>query len=290
MEPLQASRTAVLVCQGRALAHARMAPGHFDDPSAMSLLTEPERAQVEAALSGVTPRAFAERIEFERLTAIADVMVPRTIAIDTAIRLRALPQLVILGAGLDGRAWRMGELVDTDVFEVDHPRSQDDKQTRVGQLDLVARSIRFVPADLTTDSLDAALDAAGHRRTVPTTWVCEGVIPYLVAADVETMMRAVARRSAPGSRLVVNYQARALTSTVGRVVAAVLARMARSRNPMAAEPWRSWWTPESMRHLLARNGFTVVDDDDLLTLASRLSLAVRSRRYLQHGRVAVADR
>jgi len=74
-------------------------------------------------------------------------MAPRTIAIDDAVRARLNPQLVILGAGLDGRAWRMGELAAVEVFKVDHPASQEDKRLRVGALQLKAKSIRFVALD-----------------------------------------------------------------------------------------------------------------------------------------------
>lgn len=43
------------------------------------------------------------------------MMAVRTIVIDEAAREAASPQVVILGAGLDGRAWRMPELKDASV-------------------------------------------------------------------------------------------------------------------------------------------------------------------------------
>jgi hypothetical protein len=65
--PRKASRTAVLVCQGRAAAHDRVAPGRFSDPVAMSLLRDDEQelvAQVrDAAPPSVTlglPRAAGD--------------------------------------------------------------------------------------------------------------------------------------------------------------------------------------------------------------------------------------
>src|SRR6266576_3103389 len=100
--------------------------------------------------------------------ACAEIIVPRTIAIDDAVRKRHSPQLVILGAGLDGRAWRMTELAGADVFEVDHPASQQDKRERAGDLRPLARSLRYVPVDFTRDRLDVALAAAGHQQSVPT--------------------------------------------------------------------------------------------------------------------------
>jgi hypothetical protein len=38
------------------------------------------------------------------------MMVARTLEIDNAVRRAQTPQVVILGAGLGGRAWRMAEL------------------------------------------------------------------------------------------------------------------------------------------------------------------------------------
>jgi hypothetical protein len=48
----------------------------------------------------------------------------RTVAIDSYLRealARGIRQVVILGAGLDGRAHRVRELTEADVFEVDPP-------------------------------------------------------------------------------------------------------------------------------------------------------------------------
>ena len=278
-----ASRTAVLVCQGRAVAHGRLAVGRFADPTAAVLLRGPELAGVERVRSGVVPQGWGARVEFEMLRASAEVMVPRTVAIDEAVRARPAPQVVILGAGLDGRAWRMPELADVEVFEVDHPSSQRDKRDRVGDLRALAGSVRFVPVDLTRDRLDAALASAGHQPAVATTWVWEGVVPYLRRAEVTATVEVVSDRSAAGSRLVVNYQSPALSAGVGRLAA-------RAMTALAGEPRRSSWTPAAMRELLAGHGFTVVSDEDLLTLAGKLPIPVRQRRSLATGHVAVADR
>lgn len=288
--PDEASRTAVLVCEGRAVAQDRFAVGRFDDPTAMRLLREDERGSVLRARSGAAPKAWRDRIEFEMLRANAEVMVPRTVAIDDAVSERPAAQVVILGAGLDGRAWRMRGLATVDVFEVDHPASQRDKRDRVGELRPLARSLRFVPVDFTGDDLDGALATAGHDASAPTTWVWEGVVPYLTPAEVEASARVVSRRSGAGSRLVVNYQAPAVSARIGRRLAGLLATLAGRPDPLAREPQRSAWTPAAMRGLLSGNGFAVVGDDDLLSVAEGLGMPVRNRRSLRVGRVVVADR
>jgi methyltransferase (TIGR00027 family) len=289
MEARAASQTAVLVCQGRAAAHDRAAPGRFADPTAMALLRDDERVPVEQVRAGTTPEGWGERVPFEMVRACAEIMVPRTIAIDDAVRERHAPQLVILGAGLDGRAWRMGELADVDVFEVDHPASQQDKRDRLGGLSPLSGTLRYVPVDFTHDRLDAALDVAGHQRATPTTWAWEGVVPYLSRADVDDTAAVVSARSAPGSRLVVNYQSPAMSAAGGRLVARAMAALAGRSSPWASEPRRSSWTPGGMRELLTRHGLAVVCDNDLLTLAEQLPV-VKQRRSLRTGRVAIADK
>jgi hypothetical protein len=61
----QGSRTAVLVCQGRAAAQDRIAVGRFCDPVAIELLRADERRVVEQVRSGAAPKGFAARMTFE---------------------------------------------------------------------------------------------------------------------------------------------------------------------------------------------------------------------------------
>jgi methyltransferase (TIGR00027 family) len=202
------------------------------------------------------------------------------VAIDEAIRAAASSQVVILGAGLDGRAWRMPELAGSTVFEVDHPDSQRVKRERAASLRQVAREVRFVPVDFARDRLEDALGSAGHDPARQTTWVWEGVVMYLERADIEATLRVVEARSAPGSRLVVVYQS---PSIIRKVVGIVLGWL--------GEPFRSSFTADGMRTLLAGFGFTVVQDDDLASIATRLSAAsAKETRLLQDMRIATAER
>ncbi|WP_330180018.1 class I SAM-dependent methyltransferase [Nocardia sp. NBC_01503] len=290
MAERKASRTAVLVCQGRAVADGRMAVGRFSDPVAVELLTAPERVLVEQVRSGVAPQVFGDRIEYGLLSGVSETLATRTVTIDDALRDRGNTQLVILGAGLDARAWRMKELADATVFEVDQPASQQDKRQRLGERTLLAGSVRFVPVDFATDSLDAALAAAGHDTTRATTWIWEGVVNYLTREQIAATAAVVAARSAPGSRFIITYPAPSVRNTLGRRIVRPLWALARRQNPIADEPMRSTWTPERMRELLDANGFEVVTDIDQLTVAQELDLAVERGPFLRSGRIVVADR
>ncbi|MFF7981011.1 class I SAM-dependent methyltransferase [Streptomyces sp. NPDC007901] len=296
-----ASRTAVLVCQGRAVADGTMATGRFADPVAVRLLRAAERAPVDEVRAGRVPQGWQARVAYESVRACAEVVVPRSVAIDDALRARPAGQLVILGAGLDTRAWRLPELARTDVWEVDHPASQQDKRDRLADAaplsggpgedgpgtpepTAVARSVRFTPVDFAVDDLGAALDAAGHDPSAPTVWLWEGVVPYLTRDEVRTTVAALAARTASGSALVVNYQAPSARATVGRRLARVLGSSVTS-----GEPWRSLWRPRRMAALLAEYGLRVVVDDDLLALAHTLGSPAQRRSSLRSGRVAVAE-
>ncbi|MFI0966564.1 class I SAM-dependent methyltransferase [Streptomyces sp. NPDC021080] len=296
-----ASRTAVLVCQGRAVADGRVAAGRFSDPVAVRLLRAEERVPVDEVRTGVPPEGWQARSRYESVRACAEVMVPRTVAIDEALRTHVTRQLVILGAGLDTRAWRLPELARTDVWEVDHPASQRDKRARLAEaaqevrglqesgrpaveLPVVARSVRFTPVDFSVDDLGAALDGAGHAPSVPTAWLWEGVVPYLTRDEVRATVAALAARTAPGSVLVVNYQTPSARASVGRLLTRVIGGAITS-----GEPWRSLWKPQQMASLLAEHGLRVVSDHDLQSLTHALGGSAPRRTSLRSGRVALAE-
>src|SRR5436190_19616518 len=101
-----ASETAAIVCMGRAIAHGRTVVD-FSDPTAMALLSSEQQSEVERIRQGPSPKGWRARFRYEHLMSESQLMVARTVAIDREVRDAALPQVVILGAGLDGRAWRM---------------------------------------------------------------------------------------------------------------------------------------------------------------------------------------
>jgi methyltransferase (TIGR00027 family) len=280
MQTGRESQTAVMVCMGRAMADGRPDAAGFTDPTALALLPEPARQRVQRFRSGEVPRTLRGRFEHVFMDRRSKMMVARTIAIDEAVRAAASPQVVILGAGLDGRAWRMAELRDVTVFEVDHPDSQREKRARAAALTQVARDVRFVPVDFTRDRLDDALAAAGHDPARATTWIWEGVVMYLTRADIEATLAVVAGRSAPGSRLIVLYLSPALIS---RLVGFLVRRL--------GEPFRSAFTPEQMSALLAKHRFAVIRDESLPVIGARLSPEIaQATRVMKHMHIATAAR
>jgi methyltransferase (TIGR00027 family) len=147
-----------------------------------------------------------------------------------------------------------------------------------------------VPVDFGRDRLGEALAAAGHRADRATTWVWEGVVPYLTEAEVAATVTAVAASSAPNSRLIVNFQMPALLTKLGRLAARALMASTGRSSVWANEPWRSTWTPAAMARLLTRHDYTVTRDGDLLEAAGALATPVRHTTSLRNSRVMVADR
>ncbi len=279
MKEGQASRTAELVCMGRALAHLHRDVPRFSDPTARTLLSAEARARVDAAARGEA-RRLRDRIGAAYLERQAALMIVRTVVIDDAVREAEHRQLVILGAGLDGRAWRMPELADVTVFEVDHPDTQRVKRERLAELAPRAKDVRFVAVDFTRDSLDVELARAGHDPTKRTTWIWEGVVMYLTPADVEATLRVIASRSAKGSRLAANYHAFGLLyHVIGAAVRAL------------GEPLRSRYTPETWRRTVERFGFRVRSDESLAEAARAFGPSLAATvKPMTHLRIAIADR
>lgn len=278
MQPGQASQTAILVCMARAVAHGKTTETRFSDPTALALLPDEARARVERHRSGVEPASTRERLERALLDRRSQMMVARTVEIDEAVRHAATPQVVILGAGLDGRAWRMPELDGAVVFEVDHPDSQRMKRERVSAMLPSAKEVRFVAVDFTRDSLADALAAAGHDATLPTTWIWEGVVMYLTPAEVEKTLALVAPRSAPGSCLVILYTA---PSLMMNIVGLFVRRL--------GEPFRSRFTPAEMRTLLEKHGFAVERDESIPRIGAAMTPEIAAgTKVMKHVRVVTA--
>ncbi|HYV98700.1 MAG TPA: SAM-dependent methyltransferase [Gemmatimonadaceae bacterium] len=273
------SRTAHLVAFGRAVADAGVTHVKgFRDPTAREFLTEKgERSLAKLEQLARQPNRGAR---FEMTRSMGDLMALRTSAIDAAVRdavAGGARQLVILGAGYDGRAWRMPELAGVSVFEVDHPATQREKRARVSKLPAAIGTVAFVPIDFERESLANVLAMAGHNPAVPTCWIWEGVVMYLTRDAMRATLGAVAKWSAPGSTLIVNYH-----TIVRRRLLAQIILMA------IGEPQKSAWTPEQMAADLDAAGFRVVDDTGMQDWNARFAGGRARVDRSAYMRIAVA--
>ena len=250
----RASLTAGVVAFGRGVG-VRDATA---DPTAPELLAAPLGALVRATNTGLpigrALRALARAGSF----GLVDHVTLRTAAIDRAVQrsvTRGCRQLVVLGAGLDGRAWRLDALADAAVFEVDHPATQRKKRDRVAALRPRAASVRFVGVDFERERISDRLQACGHDASRPTFWIWEGVTMYLDPAATAATLEDIARRSAAGSGLAMTYMHPEVTPPQ-------LGRLSRLLFTAVGEPLIGHLTPREVAAMLEGAGFEVTADDD----------------------------
>ena len=255
------STTATMVAFWRSLADTgtTTVPG-FADPQARSLL--PDGAWQWAFQRVLRRTSLPADPLRESLTPWVDMMAMRVAFIDQAVRAEPTPQVVILGAGLDTRAWRLDCLEGTRVFEVDHPATQAYKRRKAPTLGPPRCAHTWVAVDLERDDLVAALQAAGHRANVPTTWIWEGVVMYLDDDALRRSLAAIFQSSASGSSLLLHYH-----------------EPEGSRRPAALRRLVFGWLREPQIGLRSRQqvqrevtdaGFTVIEDAGAIEQAARL--------------------
>ena len=278
MKPGRSSRTAHLVSLGRALADAGLSHvAGFHDPTARIFLSEKGRRSF--AKTEQAAREGARGVAVDMARVMADVIALRTSAIDRAVRdaiARGATQLVILGAGYDGRAWRLPELDGVMVFEVDHPATQGDKRAHVAELPPAIATVSFVSVDFESEPLGPALECAGHDRSSPTCWIWEGVVMYLTRDAMHATLAAIAERSARASTLIVNYH-----TLHRRFLARLMFRL-------IGEPQISAWTPEQLAADLRSAGFGVCEDSGMTDWNDRFAHGAAHVDRASYMRIAVA--
>jgi methyltransferase (TIGR00027 family) len=164
-------------------------------------------------------------------------------------------QVVLLGAGLDSRGFRLDGLGDCQLFELDHPDTQAFKRTQAASLSPRAKSIAFVPVDFDRDDLGQTLAAAGHRADEPSAWICEGVIAYLKPAVTANVLREVGAASAPGSYVALSYVTplRAGKGAASKALVALLLRQ-------LGERAQGFVSKSTVHELLTSFGMTPLED------------------------------
>ncbi|NJP65423.1 class I SAM-dependent methyltransferase [Streptomyces spiramenti] len=110
-------------------------------------------------------------------------------------------QVVLLGAGLDTRAFRLDRPADSVVYEVDRAGVLAFKERVLDGLAATPRGGRVpVPVDLREDWV-TALTGAGFDPTEPSVWFAEGLLFYLPAAAETYLVDTVDRLTTEGSSL-----------------------------------------------------------------------------------------
>jgi methyltransferase (TIGR00027 family) len=214
--PTGVGTTALGVASARALESQRE-DRLFDDPLAAAFLAgadwqQPDPADIEAGRRS-------------RLGAMAAWVVARTRFLDDLLldaAAQGVRQVVLLGAGLDSRAFRLPWPEGTRLFELDHPEMLSFKQRVLDEEGAEPTTERItIPVDLREDWV-SALRQAGFDDRAASAWVVEGLLVYLDEEAVDRLMREITSLSAPGSRIGITASSKgsidAWRDTVGEAV------------------------------------------------------------------------
>ena len=128
-------------------------------------------------------------------------------ALEKAIK-EGVKQYVILGAGMDTFAFRRTELIDRlEVFEVDHPATQNFKLLRLKELGWGhPAKLHFIPIDFTKENLAAVLthlSAYDPKAKSFFSWL--GVTMYLTREEIFSTLSSITNIAQKGSAIIFDY-------------------------------------------------------------------------------------
>lgn len=295
----QASRTALATALMRSI-HSRSAPAPLlDDLWGERLVPDTVRAAFrERALvrRGATSTGSPE-------TALDDAMRANAAYPDVILRSRytedalkdavalGIAQYVLIGAGFDSfvcriPAWAQG----LDIYEVDHPATQPLKRQRLASCGVPpSASAHFVEADLSAESLGAALARSPFNAARPTFFSWLGVTVYLTREANLAALRDIATCAAPGSELVFTY----IDEAALHAGPAGSEAFQKLRNDVASvgEEFLSGFDPKTLPALLRGTGFDLLEDIDGHAALARYDPAGRNglqpadAAHIAHARV-----
>lgn len=172
-----------------------------------------------------------------------------------AAALGDIDAVVVLGAGLDTRAYRLARGSDVPVFEVDLPINVARKRNIVARvLGAPPPTVRSVPIDFERDDLLAVLESHGYRRDARTFFVWEGVTQYLTEDAVRATFDSLARAVA-GSRLDFTYVRSEFIEGTELYGAPTLYRRFRERSRL----WQFGLPPDGVEDFLTEYGWRLIE-------------------------------
>jgi len=175
----------------------------FDDPCAAGFV---EAAHYRRPGASVNPTED----EVRRRRGLTLWVAVRTRFLDDVVMAAcagACRQVVIVGAGLDARAFRLNWPAGTRLWELDLPEVLAFKEMVVQAEGWVPGCERVtVEVDLAGD-WGARLEAAGFDAGAPVVWLAEGLLAYLSAAARDSLISRMAELSTTGSHMAVTLAA-----------------------------------------------------------------------------------
>jgi methyltransferase (TIGR00027 family) len=200
--------TALGMAVARAQESAREHP-LFVDTCARIFIDEAIEAgwdPLPGATTRQTTAPAADPSEDARRGALLNYAACRTAYFDqffTRATADGIRQVIVLGAGLDSRPWRLPWAPGTVVYEVDQPQVLEFKINTLWAHNVdPACEHRPVPVDLRFNWLEA-LRQNGFDEGEPTAWSAEGLLSYLSQTTRQQLFERIHDHSAPDSRIAI---------------------------------------------------------------------------------------
>lgn len=217
--PEGVSRTAVIVAQARADESVR-SDRLFDDPLADALVDAAGR------IGGISSAGRAASGHFVLRTRFFDDLLADAAAAGCG-------QVVLVGAGLDTRAYRLAWPAGVRLYELDLPDLLTFKDAVLDRRAPLPACERVpVPIDL-RHNWPVALTSAGFDPSLPTAWLLEGVLMYLPEDAVDRLLDRIAALSCDGSHL-------GLEHANAAYMALPAMEAAKRRLEATGAGWQSW--------------------------------------------------
>ncbi|MFP3413208.1 class I SAM-dependent methyltransferase [Bacillus sp. SIMBA_074] len=267
----EASVTSLVSAFGRAYHSEFDSPKIFDDYVAKDLISQKERNNIEMNMvQGIHFFNKDIAVQFqdnpkEILKWITQVQLSPTPLARAAYCERVLlheitlgaKQYVILGAGLDTFSFRNRKLENKiEIFEVDHPSTQQFKKIRVKEAELeIPNNLHFVSMDFTKDFSYEQLRNEGFENK-KTFFSLLGVTYYLTKEELSSLIECVFEMVPAGSSIVFDYPDENLFTEKG------LSNRVENMVKMAAvggEPMKSCFSYTEMEALLEKSGLLIYE-------------------------------
>jgi methyltransferase (TIGR00027 family) len=211
------SQTAIEVVNGRWTGHlfglrkdvaSYQLAGKLPNNSVLGLRVALFPLMVARSIAG-RPILYPQLPEDDK-SSLANVVFSRSARFDDLIASHAdsAAQLVILGAGLDTRAY--GPLAEGKLamFELDKSATQSSKREALRRAKLNADHVHFVEVDFSDSNWIRALTSSAYDPSLKTIFLWEGVTPYLTEAEVYATLAAIKANSVSGSVVLLDIYAK----------------------------------------------------------------------------------
>jgi methyltransferase (TIGR00027 family) len=272
------------------------------DPELRRLLSDPDEALSEAFVREHSEEAVKQLKMWrnEQLRALAQVfsesMEPggplfvllrkRYIEDQLAAFLeKGARQFVSLGAGYDPLSHRlMPRFPGLRCFEIDHPPTQEVKRRALEKAQALPEGLVLLPVDLSQQTGEDALRAAGFDPQAPSAFLAEAVFMYLSEEEVDAVFATVRRLAAPGSRFVFTVVDGPLLATPGSPPNKTAHYLR-----LSGEPIRSGVDTANIDPWLRQRGFRFVASAASASLKDSYLTPLGIEREVREGEVIVVS-